>query len=354
MRGPLFIRSLCSSSARRRQIHTGTLHVVATPIGCAAGDLTLRARNVLLATPIIAAEDTRVVRALLKHHSIPDEPKHIICCNEHSEREGRAAWIVGRLLAGHDVALVCDAGTPAISDPGDGVVRAVRNAGLRITPVPGPCAAIAALSVAGLATSASHGGSGALILGFLPDDLARRGALLAEIAVTHAARAVVLYEAPSRVAATIADLHGVHENIGNVCRGNASTTAATRALLVCREMTKPHEELRSFASLADAAHAFSSEVTAQPARGEFTLVLSPALPMRVGETSGDSRSAAAAAVDDEDLRDAVYAVVELSQRLQLPTHAAVKRVSEASGIARKLLYRAVAESGGARGGRGAK
>jgi len=192
----------------------GTLYVVATPIGN-LGDLAPRARAVLGAVDAILAEDTRHTRHLTTHFAIATalEPLH-----EHNEA-ARAGALVERLRGGAALALVSDAGTPLLSDPGFGLVRAVRAAGLPVVAVPGPCAAIAALSIAGLPTDRF------CFEGFLPARGAARRARIAALAGEP--RTLVLYESPHRIGEALADL--------------AAGLGATRPAAVARELTKLHE-----------------------------------------------------------------------------------------------------------------
>ena len=332
-----------AASAAARQV--GTLYLVATPLGNPR-DLSLRGFDVLSRVPCIAAEDTRVIAALLAHHGIPTEQKRIVSCNnEHDDRKGRSAWVVSRLLAGDSVALVSGAGTPGISDPGHLVVAAARAAGLPVSPIPGPCAAIAAASALGV----PHGPGGILLLGFLPDDgrpaaATARHSLLVEIATAHRSRTVVLHVPPGAVAAVCADLASVHASVRGPLFGQQP-----RGVLLARELTKPFEQLGWFGSLEEAAAAvglpgeggalnISGSTSSIPARGEFTLVLAPmdvALPVAPA-SSGDTHDDAASVLD---ALDAVRGLV--AGGLLRPSEA-VARVAAASGVDRKALYRAVA------------
>ena len=170
----------------------GTLHIVATPIGNLR-DLGLRALDVLRSADLIAAEDTRTTQGLLAAHGIQ---ARLVAVHEHNER-GAAARLIEALRAGQSVAYVSDAGTPGISDPGARLVQAVRRAGLPVTPIPGPSALAAAASVAGI--------DGPLLFaGFLPGKTAARRKALQGYAALPCA--LVLYEAPHRIEASVADL----------------------------------------------------------------------------------------------------------------------------------------------------
>jgi 16S rRNA (cytidine1402-2'-O)-methyltransferase len=194
----------------------GGLHIVATPIGNLR-DITLRALDVLAASNLIACEDTRITRRLLDHYGIttPLTPYH-----EHNAAAARPKLLT-RLAEGASVALVSDAGTPLISDPGFKLVRAARDAGHMVTALPGPSAALAALSSCGLPTDHFW------FEGFLPAKPLQRRARIAELKRLPAT--LVLYEGGSRVAACLADL---------------AAELGPRAAALCRELTKLHEEVR--------------------------------------------------------------------------------------------------------------
>lgn len=217
----------------------GTLYVVATPIGNLE-DVTLRALRLLREVALIAAEDTRRTARLLQHYSISTPATSL---HQHNERQKTAA-LLQRLRAGESVALVSDAGTPTLSDPGAELVRAARDAGIRVEPVPGPSAAIAAVSVSGWA-------GGFTFAGFPPARSNNRKAWLREI--ESEPRPVVLYEAPHRILASLRDMLEV---LGN------------RRLMVLRELTKAHEESVE-CTINEALERFREP------RGEFTLLVYP-------------------------------------------------------------------------------
>jgi 16S rRNA (cytidine1402-2'-O)-methyltransferase len=223
---------------------TGGLHIVATPIGNLR-DITLRALEVLAAADLIACEDTRVTRKLLDHYGIssPVTPYH-----EHNAAEARPK-LLARLATGATVALVSDAGTPLISDPGFKLVRAAREAGHAVTALPGPSAALAALVVSGLPTDRF------LFEGFLPPKPGARRARIGELARLDAT--LVLYESGPRIGAALADLA---ESLGQ------------REAAICRELTKLHEEVRRGDLVELAAHYTGDAET----RGEFVVVVAPA------------------------------------------------------------------------------
>jgi len=216
--------------------------VVATPIGN-LGDITLRALDVLRGADAIAAEDTRVTRGLLARYAIGTP---LIAVHEHNER--RAAERIAAMIAeGKRVALVTDAGTPGVSDPGALLVAAVREAGHRVFPIPGASALAAALSVAGLAFE------GVVFAGFLPARGGERRERLAALAASP--WAIALFEAPHRVAATLGDLHAA---LGD------------RDVVIARELTKKFETIARV-PLADARAWVESD--ADRSRGEFVLVI---------------------------------------------------------------------------------
>src|SRR5262249_54088212 len=188
-----------SSGVAAQDLAPGALYVVATPIGNLA-DLTVRAWWVLSHVDAIAAEDTRVTRQLLERYRIDVAAGRLISAHEHNER-GAADRVVALLQDGLRVALVSDAGTPAVSDPGARIVQAVQAAGLRVVPVPGPSSLLAALSVAGFAAETT------LFVGFLPTAGRARTQRLQVIAASDAT--TVLFEAPHRLQATAEALAAV-------------------------------------------------------------------------------------------------------------------------------------------------
>ncbi len=224
----------------------GTLYVVATPIGNLE-DVTLRALRVLRQVTVIAAEDTRRTARLLQHYSISTPTTSL---HEHNERQ-KAASLIERLKAGDSIALVSDAGTPVVSDPGAHLVSAAHAAGIRVEPVPGPVAAIAALCASGFEAAE------VLFVGFPPNRSSDRKRWLARLA--NEPRLVVLYEAPHRVEATLRDML---ESWGN------------RSIAVARELTKSHEEL---VVRPISAHLQALGIP----RGEFTIVAAPASPRQL-------------------------------------------------------------------------
>jgi 16S rRNA (cytidine1402-2'-O)-methyltransferase len=225
------------------------LYVVATPIGNLR-DITLRALEVLAAADVVAAEDTRNTANLLSHHGIGTNK--LIAAHQHNER-GAAEKIIARLQAGQSVAFVSDAGTPAVSDPGALLVQAVRAAGLRVIPIPGANAALAALSAAGL--SEPH----FLFYGFLPNkSAARRTALQSLLSYPCT---LVFYEAPHRIVECVADLCAV--------------LGGERQIVLAREITKQFETIHVCA-LRNAEAWLRSDSNQQ--RGEFVMLVSGAVP----------------------------------------------------------------------------
>ncbi len=265
---------------------TGTLYVVATPLGN-LGDLTPRAAGILRGAPVVAAEDTRRTRGLLTH--LGASPR-LLSFHQHSDAR-RLALILEILADGRDVALVSDAGTPVVSDPGADLVAAVRERGGAVVPIPGVSAVATALSVCGFA------GDRYLFLGFVPRKGAERTRLIAR-AVTEE-WPVVFFEAPSRLAALLGDL--------------AAAGGPARRAFVGRELTKLHEELRP-GTLAELADYFSSR---EP-RGEITVVLDgtgevAAPPDRTGEAAALALEWLAGGMSRRDIVERLVAELGLSR-----------------------------------------
>ena len=282
----------------------GTLYVVATPIGN-LGDLTLRAIDVLKSCDRVAAEDTRRTRQLLSHLGIEGKPLDAL----HAHSTARdVAKLVERLEAGASIALVTDAGTPAVSDPGDALVKAAIAASTRVVPIPGASAVLAALVASGLAT-----GVGFRFVGFLPRDGAARRDGVATLCATP--EPVVMFESPERTQATLAEL---------------ADAMPERPACVARELTKVHEEIvrGTLASLAKDRDAW---------RGEIAIVLGGWSPDLRGEE-----------IDD----DAIDARID--RELEGGTHA--KTVADVvaawSGRPRRVIYERVVRRKSSRRGDG--
>jgi 16S rRNA (cytidine1402-2'-O)-methyltransferase len=266
---------------------TGVLHVVATPIGN-LDDLAPRARECLHQADEIFAEDTRHTRKLLSHLGIRGR---LFSLHQHNEK-ARAARVVEAVRAGKRVALVSDAGTPAISDPGAAVVRAVVEAGLVVLPVPGPSALAAVLSVSGFAAA----GTAVLFVGFLPVKGRQRREAMARV-LEHDG-VVVLYESPHRLRTTLSELAGHQPH---------------RAACIGRELTKLFEEVRH-GSIAE----LSAWATENEPRGELSLVLAPVVrPVAsVDEAAVDAalHRCLDAGLSPRDASTAVAATLELPRR----------------------------------------
>jgi len=220
-----------------------TLYVVATPIGN-IGDISLRALNVLAMVDAVACEDTRNTAQLLSRYGLS---KNLIAAHQHNEREV-AEKLITRLQAGERIALVSDAGTPGVSDPGARIVDAVRSTGLRVTPLPGASAAVSALSASGLLHDQFH------FVGFLPSKAKQRETVL--LSLFKVAGTIVLYEAPHRIIETVAALVEVFE--------------ANRTIVFARELSKLFEEIHR-CTLAEASAWLAADAHRQ--KGEFVILL---------------------------------------------------------------------------------
>jgi 16S rRNA (cytidine1402-2'-O)-methyltransferase len=281
----------------------GTLYIVATPIGN-LGDVTLRALEVLKAVPLIAAEDTRHTSRLRSRHGVETRS------TSYHARSGPARTIalLEHLRGGADLALVTDAGTPAVSDPGGELVAAWAGEGGRVVPLPGASAVLAAVAASGVA------GPRWSFEGFLPRTGRERRERVARIAADE--RGSILYEAPGRVATTLADL--------------AAACGSERPGAVCRELTKVHESIvrGSLGTLAERAAASArGEGGDIPARGEFVLV--------VGAWA-EARSIATK--DEPATLETARAEVESLVAGGIPRGEAARRVAAATGLPRRRLY----------------
>jgi 16S rRNA (cytidine1402-2'-O)-methyltransferase len=273
--------------------------VVATPIGNLA-DMTLRAIDTLRAVPLIAAEDTRHTQRLLQRHDIatPTTSYHA------RSGPGRLTTLLQHLRDGHDLGLVTDAGTPAISDPGGDLVAAWAAEGGTVVPIPGASAVLAAVVASGVV------GPRWSFEGFLPRTGRDRRDRLARIAADE--RATIVYEAPNRVAATLRDL--------------AKACGETRPGAVCRELTKVHETVTRADLGALAAATGAGEI---PARGEFVLV--------VGQWAGTADPSRAAMEADQAL-EAARGEVERLVASGVARGDAARQVAAVTGLTRRMLY----------------
>ena len=275
----------------------GKLHLVPTPIGN-LGDISRRAAETLEAADFIAAEDTRVTVKLLNHLELK---KPMVIYHRHNcETAGPA--ILRRLEAGETCALVTDAGTPAISDPGEDLVALCAAHGVAVEAIPGPCALTVALSVSGLPTGRFT------FEGFLPLNKKNRRAQLDALAGEE--RTMIFYEAPHKLRATLDDL--------------AAAFGPDRPMAVCRELTKLHEEVLRL-SIGEAAEHFA----AQEPRGEFVLVVGGCPPKT-----------------EEGDEDAALARAEQLRREGLPLKEAAARAAEEFGVRKRFLYNRITEKEG--------
>lgn len=259
----------------------GTLYVVATPIGNLA-DMVPRAAETLQQVDLIAAEDTRHSKRLLEHFHISTP---MVAYHDHNEAQSLPA-LLQRLKKGESIALISDAGTPLISDPGYRLVRAAREAGFRVCPIPGASALIAALSVAGLPSDRF------VFEGFLPPKSGARRKHLEALAAEE--RTLIFYEAPHRIAATLADV--VH------CLG------ADREVVIARELTKTFETI-----LAGNAEDVAKRVEEDPnqQRGEIVLLVRGAEPSG-GELDVEARRIMGILAKDLPLKQAASLAAEIS------------------------------------------
>jgi 16S rRNA (cytidine1402-2'-O)-methyltransferase len=265
---------------------TGTLYVVATPIGNLE-DLSFRALRVLREVGVIACEDTRHTRLLLQRHGIVTP---LVSYHEHNEA-ARTPELLRRLQTGVSIALVSDAGTPLLSDPGYTLIRQAIASGVTVVPIPGPSAITAALSVAGLPTDRF------VFLGFLPRKSAERRRALSAVAALP--WTLVVFEAPQRVVATLRDLQG---------------TLGDRPVALVRELTKRFEEVRR-GTVAEVLN----QVQETPPRGEVTLVIA---------------GAAQAPRPGSDPRDDLKTLLASG----VPPTDAVREVAQSHGLPRRTVY----------------
>jgi 16S rRNA (cytidine1402-2'-O)-methyltransferase len=268
----------------------GTLYIVATPIGH-LGDMTFRAVETLNSVDWIACEDTRQSRKLLDHYGIT---RPLLSYHEHNE-QSRTAELIARIESGLSGALISDAGTPLVSDPGFRIVRAAIEHGIRVVPIPGACAAVTALSAAGLPSDVFR------FCGFLPRKSGERQSLLA--AAGAGQETLIFYEAP----------HRILESLEEIARllGDPPIVAA-------REVTKMHEEF-----LRGRASEVHAQLAARPAiKGEFTLLIGPRDPLPLPE---------------ESIPDAV----SRKEKEGLSRMDAIKTVARERGLSKRDVYRLV-------------
>lgn len=286
---------------------TSRLYVVATPIGNLS-DLGERARRILLEVELVAAEDTRVTQVLLRHVGAR---ARTIRADEHNQQRA-AQSVLEHLRAGHSVALVSDAGTPAISDPGNAIVAAAHEAGFAVVPIPGPSAVTALLSAAGLPDGPF------LFEGFLPARASNRDARLKLVAqaADQAGATLVLYEAPHRITAT---LEAIAQHFG-----------AQRTIAIGRELTKTFEEIWRGAA-ADAPQWLAQRP--ERTRGEFVIAIG-----RAPATALDAQASASTSIDPQELLASLVP--------ELGTSRAVRLAQRLTGLAHRELYaRALALNG---------
>jgi 16S rRNA (cytidine1402-2'-O)-methyltransferase len=277
----------------------GTLFVVATPIGNLE-DITLRALRILREVDVVAAEDTRRTANLLQYYQISTK---LLSVHEHNERR-RTEEVLGLLRDGRSIALVSDAGTPGISDPGAFVVAAAREAGFRVEPVPGPSALTAALSASGL------GASGHTFLGFPPVSSAARRTWFAALPET-ATQTLVIFEAPHRIVRTLSDL---------------SRVFGKRPMTVVRELTKIHEEWLTGPAGEIAARLSST-------KGEFVILVPAGAPGGVCDKPQADVDVAVlfGQITDNTRLDRRGAIREVARRLAMPpkaVYAALERAKK--------------------------
>ena len=266
----------------------GILYLVPTPIGN-LGDISTRSRETLEQADFIAAEDTRVTLKLLNYLGIK---KSLVSYYEHNKAQ-KGNMILERILAGETCALVSDAGSPAISDPGEELVKQCAEAGVTVCAIPGPCAVITALSISGQSTGRF------CFEGFLSTAKKSRKAHLD--ALISEQRTMIFYEAPHKLLSTLEDM--------------AEAFGQDRSISLCRELTKLHEEVIR-TTLGEAVRMY----TAQPPKGEFVLVVAGAAPQEKSSASVQDAAARVAALMQSGIsrKDAIR---QTAQELELPKNA---------------------------------
>lgn len=272
----------------------GTLYLCATPIGN-LGDMSPRVVETLRQVDVIAAEDTRNSIKLLNHFDI-----HTPMTSYHEfNKVEKAKQLVGQLLAGQDIALITDAGTPAISDPGEVLVKFCQESGVPVTSLPGPAACITALTLSGLSTRRF------CFEGFLPYEKKERREILKEL--TDESRTMILYEAPHRLIATLEELY---QTLGN------------RKITICKELTKKHESAWP-TTLENALKHFEEE---EP-RGEYVLVLE-------GKSREEKKAEAIAAWEQMSIEEHM----EYYENQGIDYKEAMKLVAKDRGVGKREIY----------------
>lgn len=276
-------------------IELGKLYIVATPIGN-LGDITLRALEILRSVDIVAAEDTRQTGKLLSHFQIR---KPMISYFEHNKAQ-RGPQIIEKLRSGLNVALVSDAGTPGISDPGADIVKEALAEGISVTMAPGPAACIMALVLSGLDTGRY------VFEGFLPEDKKKRTVILEQLVTEQ--RTTVFYESPHRILSTLREM-------SNIFGGD-------RRIALCRELTKIHEEI-----ILQSIDAHLTDFEEKPPRGEYVIVLE-------GADAAVMKEQNKAAWADISVREHVDSLIAQG----LDRKAAIKKAALERGSTRNEIY----------------
>ena len=276
-------------SLSHQNVPTSTLYVIATPIGN-IGDISLRALQILGMADLVACEDTRTSKALLSVYGFSAE---LVSAHKHNEREA-AGYLIERLKRGERIALVSDAGTPAVSDPGARIVDAVREAGMNVVPVPGSSAAITALSASGLLDEHF------LFYGFLPTKNVQRNNVLKTLTETRAT--LIFYEAPHRIEETLKALADIFE--------------PARRIVIARELTKLFEEIHR-CTMAEVMSWLNSDPNHK--KGEFVLLVEGAPPV------------------SEDLNTESQRVLSILMK-ELPVSAAASLAAKITGDKKNRLY----------------
>lgn len=303
------------------------LYVVSTPIGN-IDDISKRAVDILANVDVIAAEDTRRTGLLLQR-ILPKKTRRsgqLVSCHGHNWKS-RAPDLIERLRGGASVAIVSDAGTPAVSDPGAELTSVAIDAGIRVVPVPGACAALAALVCAKLPPGVDF-----VVTGFIPRSGRARSDVFGHISSSYGFSAVVLYEAPHRLRETLSDFAALEAEHGN------------RYICLGREVTKTYEEFLHFDSAADAVTFYSTPCdgsSGREPRGEYTIVLGPKpISKRQGACVGEKSAKEQVSNAACDAKELIDALAEAGT----PTSVIAKAVSRSSPISRKAAYEYATEA----------